>query len=160
MVLAVVAGCRLAPVANDKPINPQARRPSPSTDAPASSSKATNSLPVFLRSLRDPIVLDQDPERRIARKGWTGVDYIEIFALKDAGGTRFCISFYGAYGETWLKAEKRPLLVVLPRPVEKWSWDGYAPARGSDEEREVARIVGAATGENPRKYLEAVRHDW
>jgi hypothetical protein len=156
MLLAVAALTGATVVAADKPITSQAPGPPPRTNAAVPIPNATNSLSGFLRSLREPIVLDQNPERRTAKKGRTNIDEIAIFALKDAGGTRFCIFFYGAYGEAWLKKEKRPLLVLLPRPIEKYAWGGYAPARGSQEEKEVARIVAAALGENPKKYLEAV----
>lgn len=112
-----------------------------------------------MRSLKEPIVLDQNPERRIAKKGRTSVDEVQVFALKDGGGARLCISFYGAYDEAWLKTNKHALLVLRPAPIEQYGWGGYAPERGSEEEKEVARVLAAATGENPKKYLELVPHD-
>ena len=145
--------------AEDQPTNSQAAILSQNTNAPATSAFPTNSLLGFMRSLKKPIVLDQNPERRIAKKGRTVVDKVMVLTLKDGGETRFCVSFYGAYGEAWLKTNKHALLVLCPRPIEQYGWDGYAPKRGSVEEKELAAVLAAATGDTPKKYLEAAEHE-
>jgi hypothetical protein len=107
----------------------------------------------FLNTLQKPVVFDADSQRKDAPKGTMLVDELVIYALRDGGGRRFCISYYGHYGESWLTEHKQGLFVVLPRPVEKFGWGGFGTTRRSQEETEIATMIADATHTEPKTFL-------
>ena len=100
--------------------------------------------------------MDTDPQRKHP-KGKIIVDHLVIYGLRDSGGRRFCVCYYGHYGERWLTERKHGLFVVLPRPIEQFSWGGLTPARRSPEEVEITKLLAHATHNEADTFLKPVK---
>ena len=116
--------------------------------------QAPETLRAFLDALQKPIVVDADAARKNSPKGSFSVDELTVYGLRDNAGRRFCISYYGRYGERWLAERKRGLFVILPQPLEEFGWGGLGTQRTSPEEAEVAKILAEALKTDPQTFLE------